>query len=219
MKIESTATLAELIKVNSIDNLEPLVSLGREGDGIQFDKENIDMLPYTGNDILVRASVRDKLVSAQHHLYKFDEELKLFVAYGYRHPQVQRSYYQKILALIQSREPPVAQDIDEQAHMMIAHPSVAGHPTGGAVDVTLLHRGIPLDMGSKIADFSDQSKIPTFSNQISELQQKNRLLLLEVLKAQGFAPFYGEWWHFSYGDKEWAWFYNQKNAIYEQIEI
>jgi D-alanyl-D-alanine dipeptidase len=35
----------------------------------------------------------------------------------------------------------------------------------------------------------------------------------------GFAPFDGEWWHFSYGDKEWAAYYNKPNAVYEQIDF
>jgi D-alanyl-D-alanine dipeptidase len=35
----------------------------------------------------------------------------------------------------------------------------------------------------------------------------------------GFAPFDGEWWHFSYGDREWAYFYKKKNALYGQIKV
>ncbi|QQR69366.1 MAG: hypothetical protein IPI58_01405 [Alphaproteobacteria bacterium] len=33
----------------------------------------------------------------------------------------------------------------------------------------------------------------------------------------GFAPFDGEWWHFSYGDREWAKYYGRSHAIYSQI--
>jgi D-alanyl-D-alanine dipeptidase len=32
--------------------------------------------------------------------------------------------------------------------------------------------------------------------------------------AAGFAPFYGEWWHFSYGDREWAAVYGEPAALY-----
>ncbi len=35
----------------------------------------------------------------------------------------------------------------------------------------------------------------------------------------GFAPFDGEWWHFSFGDREWARFYGAENALYEQIQF
>jgi len=34
----------------------------------------------------------------------------------------------------------------------------------------------------------------------------------------GFAPFTGEWWHFSYGDREWAAIWGRDAAIYEQLE-
>jgi len=46
---------------------------------------------------------------------------------------------------------------------------------------------------------------------------KNRILLRYLLKKQGFAPYDGEWWHFSYGDREWAFYYKKKNAIYGQV--
>jgi D-alanyl-D-alanine dipeptidase len=105
-------------------------------------------------------------------------------------------------------------------HNFVAVPSVAGHPTGGAVDATIVDaQGKELDMGTKIGDFSDPEKIKTFSKKISKKQLKNRLLLHEVMVKEGFAPFYGEWWHFSYGDREWACFYGKKRSIYSPIEF
>lgn len=35
-------------------------------------------------------------------------------------------------------------------------------------------------------------------------QKENRFLLQDLMLLVGFAPYYGEWWHFSYGDREWA---------------
>ena len=32
------------------------------------------------------------------------------------------------------------------------------------------------------------------------------------------APYDGEWWHFSYGDKEWAFYYKKEEALYDQID-
>lgn len=34
----------------------------------------------------------------------------------------------------------------------------------------------------------------------------------------GFAAFSGEWWHFSYGDREWAAIWNKAAALYQQAE-
>lgn len=127
----------------------------------------------------------------------------LIVAEGYRHPEEQeRLFLQELL---------VHQNI-EKAHQFIALPSVAGHPTGGAVDVTL-----PLDMGGSIKDFSQPEKLPTFSACITPCQAKNRKLLHDLMIGEGFAPFYGEWWHFSYGDREWAAFYGYPKTLYGPV--
>ena len=34
---------------------------------------------------------------------------------------------------------------------------------------------------------------------------------------QEFAPYDGEWWHFSYGDREWAFYYKKEKALYKQV--
>jgi D-alanyl-D-alanine dipeptidase len=72
-------------------------------------------------------------------------------------------------------------------------------------------------MGTKIWQFDHDSY--TFSPFVSKQAQINRQLLRKVMLEVGFAPFDGEWWHFSYGDKEWAKYYSQSYAIYEQIEF
>ncbi len=36
------------------------------------------------------------------------------------------------------------------------------------------------------------------------------------MTAAEFAPFWGEWWHYSFGDCEWATYYEKPNAIYSQ---
>ncbi len=44
-------------------------------------------------------------------------------------------------------------------------------------------------------------------------------MLRNVMVSVGFAPFDGEWWHFCYGDKEWAVYYNKPAACYAPIEF
>lgn len=34
---------------------------------------------------------------------------------------------------------------------------------------------------------------------------------------ENFAPYYGEWCHFSYGDREWAAFYGQAKTLYAPL--
>lgn len=72
-------------------------------------------------------------------------------------------------------------------------------------------------MGGRIADFSFPQILPTYSNSITQEQAQRRILLHDLMVAEDFAPFYGEWWHLSYGDREWAAFYNKPEAIYSPI--
>lgn len=42
----------------------------------------------------------------------------------------------------------------------------------------------------------------------------NRKILLEIMQDQNFVNYPTEWWHFSYGDRYWAYHQPTKNAIY-----
>ncbi len=168
--------------------------------------------------ILVRQSLVDKLCKVQQRLKIENEHLRLLVVEGYRSPGYQERYYLQQLLFHHVQNPTLQFDaLLEQVHQLVALPSVAGHPTGGAVDVTLSYKGREVDMGGTIADFSVPEKIPTHSLLVTLEQKMMRLLLNEVMMAEGFAPFYGEWWHFSYGDREWATFYGHSETIFSPI--
>jgi D-alanyl-D-alanine dipeptidase len=104
-----------------------------------------------------------------------------------------------------------------ETHQYIASPDVAGHPTGGAVDVTLCRSGTELPMGGAIWDIRDTERIPTFSEKVTADERSNRLYLRTLMLSADFAPFDGEWWHFSYGDREWAAYYQKEFALYEMV--
>ena len=52
-----------------------------------------------------------------------------------------------------------------------------------------------LDMGSPFDLFSDISS-PN-SDRVTAKQYKNRILLQDIMKRNGFLPFDDEWWHFT----------------------
>ena len=106
----------------------------------------------------------------------------------------------------------------EYIHEKIAVPEVAGHPTGGAVDIAIFDEesNAIIDFGSQILDW-DTEKCYYINDKISEEAKENRELLRNIMTEEGFAPYDGEWWHFSYGDKEWAFYYNQDKALYNQV--
>lgn len=210
-------TYDDLVKVPAGHSNEQLADV-RSYDGsiiAQYNKP--DMLTYTGETILVRDTIARKLARVNEKLR--GQGLGLKVVYGYRHPAVQQDYFDKRRSTLASETLGLSEDeLDRLAHNFVAIPTVGGHPAGAAVDLTVVDQsGAELDMGTGIADYRDPDKIKTFAPKLTPAQQANRGLLHDLMVEQGFAPFYGEWWHFSYGDREWAAFYNKKTALYGAI--
>lgn len=202
------------------DNQEELVDVRSFVSGISAAYEQFEMVPYVGQELYVRKEVAKRLALAQEELFKkYGYTLK--VVYGYRHPEVQALYFARRRSALKEKNPALGdEELDEQTHAFVAVPAVAGHPTGGAVDLTIIDKeGNPLDMGTTIADFSDPLRIQTAASGLTPEQRSNRWLLCRVMRKAGFAPFYGEWWHFSYGDREWAWFYKKSVSLYSPVDF
>lgn len=194
---------------------EECIAIPKSGNviGRQIDDR---MRPYTGDTVLVRWSVLQKLREAAKLLSETCQNSQLEVVYGYRAPEVQRKLFEQHKARLRKQQLN-DEDLIAATHRAIALPEVAGHPTGGAVDVQIAVDGRPVDMGTRIWEFVSDSF--TFSPFISKTAWHNRQLLRRVMMAVGFAPFDGEWWHFSYGDKEWARFYGERASIYESMML
>lgn len=209
--------LQDLRNITVEENGEQMVDLAREVPTILCDYRRTDSHFHA---ILVRKTLANKLYNVQERLAIEDPSLKLIVTEGYRHPFYQEQYYlQQFLNLGREQPHLSCEALQELTHQFVALPSVAGHPTGGAVDVSISRHGKEIDMGGAIADFSQPEKLSAFSPCIQEEQTKNRRLLHDVMIKEGFAPFYGEWWHFSYGDREWAAFYYQTKALYASVNL
>jgi D-alanyl-D-alanine dipeptidase len=176
---------------------------------------NGDMRPFTGDDIYVRDSVLDRLCWAGRELQNIDDRFQLEIVYGFRTLDVQRRLFHEARESLADLYDDDEEALIEAAHRRIAVPDVAGHPTGGAVDVHILCAGEPLDMGTSIWNFSRDAF--TFSPFIDRAAWENRQLLRRAMMSAGFAPFDGEWWHFSYGDKEWARYYRRPGALFDQV--
>ena len=175
--------------------------------------------PLSDNKILVRESVARLLTSADIILRSYGYSLKVLC--GYRSLEEQKNRFNELYKKIKISNPQISEeDLLEEVHKFIAVPTVAGHPTGGATDVTLIDNktGLTIDMGSAYCDFDDIN-VYAKSPYISEQVKKNRKLLRMTMLSVGFAPFDGEWWHYSFGDKEWAVYRNQEKYFYDQIEL
>ena len=208
-------TYAELSKIPVIDNHEPMVCVG-PAYGISILSIDDEMMKYTGKDIFVRKSVAVKLREAQYVLDTLMPNGKLQLVYGYRHLDIQKKMFEQIRNKLLNAGPyDDEEQIRELVHFSVAVPDVAGHPTGGAVDVRTLRDGLKLDMGTEVDDFSKTSYV--HSPFISRSAWHNRQILRICMTTVGFAPCDAEWWHFSYGDREWAKYYDCTHAIYDQL--
>jgi D-alanyl-D-alanine dipeptidase len=166
----------------------------------------------------VRAGVFDRLRSAAKALRSRNPGLHLKVVSAHRMMARQRAAYAHYTEQFGREHPHLdAEALAEFVHQHVAVPSVAGHPTGGAIDLTLADETGEVDMGAAYGDFSNQL-FHAFAEGLTEAQRANRALLREIMVGAGFAPFNGEWWHFSYGDAEWAAVWEQPAALFRQIE-
>jgi D-alanyl-D-alanine dipeptidase len=209
----------DLVAVNPGDSKEPLVDILTYDQRIISQYNKYDMLPFTGNTILVRDTVAKMLAAVNARLLPMGYRLK--AVYGYRRLSVQRAYFERRKRELQLQAIALSEaGLDKYTHNFVAVPEVAGHPVGGAIDLTLVTEdNKEVDMGTAIADYSDPRKICTDAETITAAQAANRAILHDAMVTEGFAPFYGEWWHFSYGDREWAAFYNKKKALYGAFDI
>lgn len=167
--------------------------------------------------ILVRKRVLERLNMADSFLKKVNPNYQLMVVYGYRSMEKQVKYFQEELKKYEKLYKNKL-ELYEFIHEKIAVPEVSGHPTGGAVDVVIydFKNEKIIDFGTKVHDFN-QSRSYVYYTKIKEFEHNNRMLLRRVMMKAGFAPYDGEWWHFSFGDKEWAYYYNKKKYLYPQV--
>ena len=212
---------ADLINVKDADpetDKEKFVILPAEGEYVfgryEGGKDMSEKSPY----LPVRKTVAEKLTNVGKKLKEIDPNYKLRVAYAFREMKIQQEYFEEVREMFKDEQFDDELALYERIHERVAVPTVAGHPTGGAVDVAIYDesKGDILEFGTSLIDLSTD-RVYYAAEDISEEARKNRDLLRAMMLDEGFAPYDGEWWHFCYGDKEWAFYYNKDRALYNQV--
>ena len=189
-------------------------------------------MEHASPNIIVRETVYKKLRAADAALKKENPDWQLAVMYGYRSLDIQEKLFNQIKKELKPLYGNNESELTEAVHRKIAVPEVSGHPTGGAVHVLIYDfvKKAYLDFGVQDGDretLNDSSRNDSSRNDNSpndnsaearkayydspeiapdSAAKKNRKLLRDVMTAQGFAPYDGDFSHFSYGDKEWAFY-------------
>ncbi|MFJ1268640.1 M15 family metallopeptidase [Legionella lytica] len=213
-------------KVSSIpinENNEPLIDL-KEQEELAYGPP--PDTPLTMDDYTkIRKTVYEKLCQAQE---KLPNGWRFRIYEGLRSLNVQKMLFDSLYNSLKLKKTTVSEEeLFTQTSWLIAPVkllngtmNIPPHSTGGAVDLEVMDKdGSLVNLGMEIKDWNKVAPniCETFSQNISEDAIKNRRILLDIMYEQGFVNYPQEWWHFSYGDRLWAYLRNRNEAIYGGI--
>ncbi|MGH3327937.1 MAG: M15 family metallopeptidase [Streptomycetales bacterium] len=158
------------------------------------------MQRLSDNPFQVRVGIVDRLIQAQTRL---PDGYQMQLKEGWRPIWVQQHLWERHLSRLRARRPDLAEEqlVRENARYVAPPDTAPPHSTGAAVDVVLLHRGVPADMGW---GFNQPGHGSRTAAPVAPTARRHRDLLTQVMHAAGFINYPAEWWHWSYGDRYWA---------------
>ena len=162
-----------------------------------------------------RSGVAERLVVADKAL---PDGIRLLVLECHRPLELQRRYWEADLAVLRKRHPDWSEKrlLRENAKFVAPPWTIPPHSTGGAVDLVLVDEdGEELDMGSALNE--EGPLMRTDADGILSEAKANRCTLLETMASAGFVNYPYEWWHFSYGDRYWAYVTGKSTALYTSV--
>lgn len=219
-----TPSSPEILAVPIEECFEHLIDI-RSKPGLQYGPP--PECPETAYDYtLMRTGVYRRLCRAQKCL---PDGVFIRLYEAYRSLDVQQMLFAQEQARVRQRAPHLYDDdVFEEATRLVSAVrfpdgsySIPPHNTGAAVDVELVDwAGQALDFGMDIHRWNeaDPDLCLTDAKGLSEQAHENRQLLLRVMTEAGFVNYPQEWWHFSYGDRYWAYICGRSHAIYGGID-
>ncbi|MDC0176856.1 M15 family metallopeptidase [Polaribacter sp.] len=152
---------------------------------------------YHKNRVIITEKTAISLKNVQQVLLKKGLSLKIFDAYRPQQAVDHFVRWAKVLkdTLMKKEYYPNVRKSELFKRGFIA--SKSGHSRGSTVDLTIVNSktGIALDMGSPYDFFGEESH-PSYKKS-TQNQQKNRLLLRNIMMKNNFIPYSNEWWHFT----------------------
>ena len=211
----------KILKISIKENNEPIIDLNGQTNIVIDVYNRGNNFDYTK----MRKSVYEKLIKAQSLL---PNNLKFCLYEGYRSLTLQKELFEERYIQIKNlhnkwNHEEVFIETTKFVSPVInldGSQNIPPHSTGGAIDVYLVNdSGQMIDMGVTIDNFQDQdgSLYQTDSKIISLDAQKNRQFMNKALSMVGFINYPTEYWHWSFGDRYWAYYTNNEYAIYGSI--
>jgi len=203
------------------DNQEVLIDL-KDQKIIQYGLS--PEIPNNTDYTKMRKAVYEKLVQAQALLPK---GVHFCLYEAYRSISLQRRLFENRFKIVADQNPTWDRDRVFTETTKLVSPvqnrdgseNVPPHSTGGAIDVYLVDdQGYPLEMGIHPKEWiNDGGESLTDSRKISDVARKNRNIMSHALIAVGFVNYPTEYWHWSYGDRYWAYHLQQPVALYGSV--
>lgn len=208
-----------LVLVRSSEKIvvEPIWQKADDFEGRMYAAYRADHPEYDG--VYVRSELLKRLEKAANSL---SEPYKLVIRAGHRPLAVQKRLLHDAIQDYKDEHADASnEEALQHARLYVSDPAIKlpPHCCGAAVDVELLDAasGRYVDFGSPLNEDSARSHL--HFNKITPQQEANRLLLIVTMLKAGFSSYYPEWWHYSYGDEVWAWFYHKDTCLYGLVEI
>ncbi|MEV0690244.1 M15 family metallopeptidase [Streptomyces sp. NPDC050388] len=199
-----------------VDCGEPLVDV-RLRESLAVDSRKADQ---TGAFAHLREGALIRLLKAQELL---PDGVRLLFVEGYRPPSLQRFYFERYAGRLRADNPDWSPTrVRDAASRYVSPPEIAPHSAGAAVDLTLLSAdGQELDMGSRVNASPEESDGACYTEAggIGSEARAHRRVLGDALTAVGLVNYPTEWWHWSYGDRYWAFQTDADRAMYGQREL
>lgn len=198
----------QVLAVPVAENGDPLVDVR----GVM----QVDALKDDGSGMhsQLRSGVVQRLTAVE-----LPDGISLRIIEGFRPLSLQSAYFAEYVEELRDANPHWdAARLRVEASKYIAPPDILPpHSTGGAVDLTLAtDDGVPLDMGTRVnADpVESDGACFTHASNISDSAAANRHLLCSALQKAGLVNYPTEWWHWSWGDRYWAYHARSPEALY-----
>lgn len=214
----------EILAIPIIENHEPMLDLKDQSEIIYGPSPEI---PNNTDYTKLRKLVYEKLLQAQAYL---PTGLRFCLYEGYRSLHLQKTLFDTRYEKIKKHYPhwspqAIFNETTKLVSPVINHDqsiNIPPHSTGGAFDVYLITEdGETLDMGIHPKDWmtdTDGTLSLTASTNISDAAQQYRKLMSRVLTQLDFVNYPTEYWHWSYGDRYWAYHKHQSHALYGSYE-
>jgi D-alanyl-D-alanine dipeptidase len=208
-----------VLAINIEENHDQMINLIKQNDIAYGPSPEI---PNNYDYTKMRVSVYDMLKKAQALL---PLGLSFCLYECYRSLALQKMLFDNRFTLIEQQYPHWSlEEIFNETTKLISpvtnldgSTNVPPHSTGGAIDVYLLDdKGNAVDMGIHPKDWmeDDGSYSLTDSLMISDQARHYRNVMSNALSNVGFINYPTEYWHWSYGDRYWAYHTNEANAIF-----